>query len=442
MASITKRRTRNGKARYSIQYYERPGLRRTRYAKSLDVAKSIKRKVEEEAERRRHGLVDPLAERLAAEEAKHLGQHVEDFIATLRASGTTPKHLANTKHRLEAVIVAIGANRIGDLTPSAAQRAVGAMLEGEEAISLRTANSYLTSVKHFSRWLWRDGRARTHVLAPLKGYNVATDRRRVRRALSDLEIGRLLRCAFEGPNVLGMIGPDRAMLYALAVGTGLRANELRSLTPESFALDATPATVTVEAGYSKHRRRDVLPLPPALASGLKPWLASKAPGERVFKLRDRAAEMLRADLTAAEIPITTQDGVADFHSLRHTFISRLVRSGVNVKLAQELARHSDPKLTLNVYSHVGMEDKALAMSNLPELAAPRDGAHGERSTANCTALAGHRVAWRGATWQDADDAEEAIGRPIMARNTDSIPFDVGGPCPTRTDDRRIMSPLL
>jgi integrase len=48
-----------------------------------------------------------------------------------------------------------------------------------------------------------------------------------------------------------MTGPDRAMLYRVAVGTGFRANELRSLTPESFDLDANPPKVTVEAAYSK-----------------------------------------------------------------------------------------------------------------------------------------------------------------------------------------------
>jgi len=41
------------------------------------------------------------------------------------------------------------------------------------------------------------------------------------------------------------------MLYHLAAGTGFRANELRSLTPESFDLDANTPTVTVQAAYSR-----------------------------------------------------------------------------------------------------------------------------------------------------------------------------------------------
>ena len=50
------------------------------------------------------------------------------------------------------------------------------------------------------------------------------------------------------------------MLYTLAVSTGLRAGEIRSLTPTSFDLDADSPTVTVAAAYSKRRREDVQPI--------------------------------------------------------------------------------------------------------------------------------------------------------------------------------------
>jgi integrase len=64
-----------------------------------------------------------------------------------------------------------------------------------------------------------------------------------------------------------MPGRERALLYALALRTGLRANELRSLTAASFNLDA--GTVTVAAAYSKHRREDILPLPPEILGDLR-----------------------------------------------------------------------------------------------------------------------------------------------------------------------------
>jgi hypothetical protein len=54
----------------------------------------------------------------------------------------------------------------------------------------------------------------------------------------------------------------------------------------------------------------------------------------------------------------------DFHSLRHTYITAIVKSGCSVKVAQELARHSDPKLTLNIYSHLTVHDLAEGLDGL------------------------------------------------------------------------------
>jgi hypothetical protein len=61
----------------------------------------------------------------------------------------------------------------------------------------------------------------------------------------------------------------------------------------------------------------------------------------------------------------------DFHALRHTYISRLVASGANIKVAQELARHSTPTLTLGRYAHIQLVDQTRALGRLPSIDAPR-----------------------------------------------------------------------
>jgi len=76
--------------------------------------------------------------------------------------------------------------------------------------------------------------------------------------------------------------------------------------------------------------------------------------------------------------------VADFHALRHTYISRLVRSGANVKVAQELARHSTPTLTLGRYAHVQLVDQTRALDALPAI----DSARRERESLRATGTAG------------------------------------------------------
>ena len=48
----------------------------------------------------------------------------------------------------------------------------------------------------------------------------------------------------------------------------------------------------------------------------------------------------------------------------------LDRSGATLKEAMQLARHSDPKLTMAVYGRAQLHDLAAAVQRLPALASP------------------------------------------------------------------------
>src|SRR5262249_13411612 len=79
----------------------------------------------------------------------------------------------------------------------------------------------------------------------------------------------------------------------------------------------------------------------------------------------------QADLVAAGIPYAI-DGpngplFADFHSLRHTFITNLANGGVHPKTAQTLARHSTITLTMDRYSHTLVGEQVEALNLLPDL---------------------------------------------------------------------------
>ncbi|HMP04937.1 MAG TPA: tyrosine-type recombinase/integrase, partial [Lacipirellulaceae bacterium] len=63
-------------------------------------------------------------------------------------------------------------------------------------------------------------------------------------------------------------------LYILAAWTGYRRKELASLTLKSLDLDGSPATVPVQAGDSKRRKNDVVPLHPAVVDRFKAWIAT------------------------------------------------------------------------------------------------------------------------------------------------------------------------
>ncbi len=71
-------------------------------------------------------------------------------------------------------------------------------------------------------------------------------------------------------------------------------------------------------------------------SELRAFLSSKAPATQAFNVPKNydAAAMLRADLEVVGIPFRDDGGrVADFHSLRHTFITNLASGGVHPKTA-------------------------------------------------------------------------------------------------------------
>ncbi len=302
----------------------------------------------------------------------------------LKAKGNTAAYVDKTVGQVERVFGACGFINWSDLSPGKMMKHLddlradtadegGAVKRG---LSARTFNSYLGAVKAFCRWMVKDGRASESPLAHLDGLNVRTDRRIVRRALSVEELSWLLASAGEQPERYGMTGAARALLYRLAVETGLRAGELASLKRSSFALDADNPTVTVEAAYSKHRREDILPLRANSAAALAEFMASKLPTASAFAMPPgtELAAMLREDLAAARqawmeshrqpqerteanetaflLPVDDSGRVVDFHALRHTAGSLLAAGGVHPKVAQSLMRHSDINLTLSVHPRV------------------------------------------------------------------------------------------
>jgi len=57
---------------------------------------------------------------------------------------------------------------------------------------------------------------------------------------------------------------------------------------------------------------------------------------------------------------------ADFHSLRHSFLTLGGRSGIDLRTLQELAGHSTPVLTAR-YSHRRLDDLTTAVNKLPNM---------------------------------------------------------------------------
>ena len=155
----------------------------------------------------------------------------------------------------------------------------------------------------------------------------------------------------------------------------------RSLVVSSFDFDNY--TVTIQAGYSKHRRRDELPLRPDTAATLKAFFKGELTSAQAFNVPDKPVKMFRKDLEDAKIPYVDESGrYADFHSLRHTTGSLLAASGAHPKIAQTLMRHCDINLTMNRYTHSYSGQVNEAITKLPDLSLPSS--KSQKSTATGT----------------------------------------------------------
>ena len=157
-----------------------------------DKPTSLRRAVgwEGEAGDIRDGRVDPRAERFRTQGARPIAEHVIDFEAMLAAKGDAPGHVADATAHVVRIVKLIAAGRLSDLSADAVRRAIASIRDSGRALG--TCNAILRSVKTFVGWLVADRRVRYNDLDVVRGFNAATDRRRVRRDLQDDELARLI----------------------------------------------------------------------------------------------------------------------------------------------------------------------------------------------------------------------------------------------------------
>ncbi len=399
---------------------------------------------------------------------------LEEFAESMRARGRTEHHVKQTVGRAGRLLSRAGVVFLSDLDALRVERALSAIVaesagvpvktedkdksdseatEKEKAtkketvpLSPSTRNAILAAVRAFTRWACAHGLLSEEPLRVLTKAQTRGALRRQRRALSAKEQQALLKTTKGAATRFGVGGPERALLYWTALATGLRLGELRSLRASSLDL-ANPehASLSVHASATKNRHAATLPIRPDLARALAEHVRGRLPAAPVFAIPSswRAAEELACDLRAAKVAVIDEDGaVADFHALRHSFASGLSRRGVPVRVAMALMRHSDPKLTLATYSHLGADDEREALAALPDLGT---------SFASIASCAEQR-----ATGTDPAPLKAASTVRPTVRNESSVgstelPSDLlemaaqvagGSGGGIRTPDTRIMIPLL
>ena len=438
------------------EYRDYSGILRTvKLNANKQASRQMLAELERKAAQQKAGLLSPFEEHAQ----RPLLEHLAEFEQSLNDADNTKAHCKLVATRARTVIEKAGFRFIRDISASKVQRCLADLKKTGKTKSQQTINHYLGAIKQFSRWLIRDRRTDEDRLIFLEGGNVRIDRRLERRELTELEIQYLLDAAMSGKVLAKMSGFQRYALYATALSTGLRASELASLTPAHFDLDAEVPIVRIHAGNEKARRGDVIPLPNGLIEILRPWIENKLkkallwPGK--WASQKRAGKTMQLDLEIARerwindaeseaekeergestvLQFRTEIGQADFHALRHTYLSRLGRSGVSAKAMQKLARHSTVELTIGRYTHANITDLGNAVQQMTPL--PLTGCTGQFRQPN-----GHvkedLVALMVAGFSDnySESVRTADDRPssdalALAQNTDSR-----NPCQRKTLDK-------
>lgn len=360
---------------WHITYRDERGVPRKKSTGCTDKSKaeSVKRQFEDE---QRLGIIDPYYQHRKRSLEAHIADYYEyqlakgydlQHVGTVRSQITRLFDLAGTT-KLDAINeadVRITLTKLRQVTRSPKHKA-----EEMPLLAVRTRNAYLSAARSFCRWLHRNKRLPDNPLSALEAENEATDVRHARTAYTDEEFRALYNAALNSSKRVECLdGPTRAMMYLVAVSTGLRRRELGSLTPQSFRLGERDPMAIVEASFSKRRRRDKVRIAKFTLPTLRPWLATIPEGEEVFpRLADRkTSKMVKHDLKTAGIEYQNPAGeYRDLHALRHTYITRAWMSGAQPNVVQDLARHSDIRVTMG-YSHTSGADLRRAVDSIPEI---------------------------------------------------------------------------
>ena len=177
-------------------------------------------------------------------------------------------------------------------------------------------------------------------------------------------------------------GDRRLHGIILCLYTGLRLGELIALTWSDidFKLGTLKVTKTAYRAQNEYGIWNLCIDTPKTESS-----------ERVIPLPKYITDMLSQDRDVAKTPYIVENKKAErmsirsyqylferltekvgvrklnFHALRHTFATRALECGMDIKTLSELMGHKNASITLNRYAHSMMDTKIAAMNKLEKL---------------------------------------------------------------------------
>ena len=164
--------------------------------------------------------------------------------------------------------------------------------------------------------------------------------------------------------------------------TGLRLGELLSLTWDDIdfehsmlKVNRTYSVIKNENGeYIQHidtpktfSSRRVIPLPPFLLKILKQLKRTSTSNHIINTCHNTLVSPRSYQRTFEKITRKANVPKKNFHSLRHTFATRALENGMDVKTLSKILGHKNPMITLTRYGHSLIETKRKMMNALAKI---------------------------------------------------------------------------
>jgi integrase/recombinase XerD len=219
---------------------------------------------------------------------------------------------------------------------------IAAYLGGHPEWSRWTRATYYNHLKSFCEFLVVSGRLER---SPMDGIRKSRRPAPEPRPLTEEEVERVLAAAK---------GRTRDFLL-LALLAGLRAHEIAKVRGEDFQAEGLRV-------LGKGGKVSVLPVHPEIRA-----MTRRYPREGCWFPSPYGEHINPDTISAAVSDLFRSQGVTgSIHRLRHNFGTRLLRSGANIRVVQELMRHTSLATTA-AYTAVDEDEKAAAVALLPSV---------------------------------------------------------------------------
>jgi integrase len=188
-------------------------------------------------------------------------------------------------------------------------------------------------------------------------------------------------------SLVGELPMRERVMVLLAGTTGLRRSELIALTWQdvdfdSYSLRVNKSCVRAQIGETKTAASaKPVPLHPMVGDALKEWKEATLypePGDFLFpSIREKGRIPVWPDVILQKVirPAAERAGitgkVVGWHTFRHSLGTNLRSLGVDIKLAQELLRHANSRITLDLYTQTVSSQKRDAVARVVEMLLPK-----------------------------------------------------------------------